>query len=201
MGSLEEAEVLLECFIDVERFENNGKVHNGKIYNNFMIFEDEVVVQLNGDKYMLCNLDDWNKLKKYTWHWNKGNGYAYTVVYGGNEGKSIDKFTFHQKVTGKNNADHINRNRLDNRRLNLRVIDDEAEQKAIQGRNKCIMKNNTSGEKNIKYRADRDAWEVEINIKHKGVRIKRNFSINKFGDEAFEMAKKARDELIAQYYN
>lgn len=69
---------------------------------------------------MLCDPEDWEKLKGLKWCKNK-QGYAQTTTRGGRKGsKSV---TFHTAVMGKKDGrviDHINRNKLDNRKENLR---------------------------------------------------------------------------------
>lgn len=67
------------------------------------------------DGYFLIDKDDFEKVSRYTWYLNQ-NGYAYS-------GSSIKA---HHVVKGKPPegmvTDHINRNRLDNRRNNLRHV-------------------------------------------------------------------------------
>jgi hypothetical protein len=66
------------------------------------------------DKYFLCDAEDIEKLKNYTWCIGK-DGYART-------GKSE---LAHVIIMGKKDGlevDHINRNRLDDRKCNLRHV-------------------------------------------------------------------------------
>lgn len=66
-----------------------------------------------GDKEMICDAEDWLRLKKY--RWNVVLGYA--VANGG-------KLRFHREVMNPPDdmvIDHINLNRLDNRKENLRI--------------------------------------------------------------------------------
>lgn len=95
-------------------------VNPGKKYNKFEIMDDgsAKVYFFNCDDFFLCDSDDWDRLKKYCW--SKDNrGYAEARV----NGKTT---LFHHLVLDecpeKLVRDHINRNKLDNRKKNLRIV-------------------------------------------------------------------------------
>ena len=70
----------------------------------------------NCDDVMMCDKEDWEIAKKFTWHKND-KGYAAHGVNGTKE-------KFHQLLIATNlheMVDHINGNKLDNRKTNLRV--------------------------------------------------------------------------------
>lgn len=68
---------------------------------------------------VLVDDEDWPNMMHFSWRIRLSNktSYAQRTV---STKKSI---TMHQQITGKDNMDHINRNGLDNRRVNLREID------------------------------------------------------------------------------
>jgi hypothetical protein len=65
------------------------------------------------------------------------------------------------KVKGKE-IDHINRNKLDNRRSNLRHV--TRSQNII---NAPLRTNNTSGHKNIYWNKRKNGWAININRNYK----------------------------------
>src|SRR4051812_42287097 len=121
MGTLEQCEELLQCFLNQEDFDKaeNGKIWRGTYRNNYLIFDDEVIVQLTRGYFMICDLDDWENYKELCWHCEAA-GYALTVQYVDKQAKNT--FRFHSLIYGKPDVDHINNNRLDNRKMNLRHI-------------------------------------------------------------------------------
>lgn len=90
-----------------------------KKFNDYTIKDNTVYVVLSNKKeaIMLCDLQDWTKLKIYCWSLNK-LGYAEARV----NGKTC---LFHHFIIDCNEKfvrDHINRNKLDNRKINLRIV-------------------------------------------------------------------------------
>ena len=69
----------------------------------------------NSSEYAICDIQDWEKIRQHRWHLGI-NGYPATRI----KGKTI---CLHQFLVAKEKGyviDHVNRNRLDNRRENLR---------------------------------------------------------------------------------
>lgn len=89
-----------------------------KKFNEYSICGNIVEVKMtNCNEIMVCDLEDWNRLKVFCW--SKGNtGYAEARV----NGKTTP---FHHLVIDCERGmvrDHKNRNKLDNRKENLRVV-------------------------------------------------------------------------------
>lgn len=82
----------------------------------------EVKIQLkNFPLPCLIDLDDFNLVSKFTWKINN-MGYAVPCTYV-RRGILMHRFILNLSKADKVNVDHINGNKLDNRRCNLRICD------------------------------------------------------------------------------
>lgn len=79
-------------------------------------------LMLGHEKFALLDHDNWERLRGFTWHFNL-RGYAARLQYRG--GGQCDAIVYlHREIMGNDpnvHYDHINRNKLDCRRCNLRV--------------------------------------------------------------------------------
>ena len=123
------------------------------------------------------------------------NNYGYLQVCLYKEGKGYKKTihrlmckTFLKRVIGKDQVDHNNRNKLDNRLENLSWVNCRENQI-----NKGINNRNTSGIKGIRFRKDKNRWVSWIYIKE-----------NKQKQKSFKTKEEAitwRLEMEKKYYN
>lgn len=77
-------------------------------------------IKLTQGKYALVDDEDYEWLSQWKWHYNKG--YAVRGVF---NGKNMSKIRLHREVAKMKPGeitDHINRNKLDNRKSNLRSV-------------------------------------------------------------------------------
>lgn len=119
---------------------------------------------------------DLQLVSKYKWHLNS-TGYA---VWRGIEDGVKKTVRMHRLITGappEKIVDHINHNRLDNRRINLRVC--------TQAENMLNKRNQGKG---YWYQKQNNNWVVEIQGKHRGC-----FSTEQ---EAKEFARQVRLGLV-----
>lgn len=116
----------------------------------------------NTTKYTVINTEDYDKIKNYCWSENK-RGYVHTS----NKGGAHVVLFLHRIINNTPEdmgTDHINRNRLDNRKSNLRTCTP-----LENAQNKGIATNNTSGTTGVYYRKDRDMWFARIGINDGGI--------------------------------
>lgn len=130
------------------------------IKNDYFLDENKVVhVILRSNDEMLCNLEDWNEYKHLTWTKDKW-GYARAH-------KNRENVKFHVQIMGKKDGyviDHIDRNKLNNQRNNLRFLTPTGN--AV---NTGLRKNNKSGITGVsKYR---NKWHASIMVQGKNIHL------------------------------
>lgn len=133
-----------------------------------------------GNKFYF-DLEDYNKIKCYTWHINK-DGYVFTS----------DKISMHRLVMNcddNKEVDHIHgkKSRHDNRKENLRIV--EHFENMI---NKGLRLDNTSGVAGVWYRKDSNKWRASIQYNKK--------IIDLGSYDTFEEAVKARKDGEEKYF-
>ena len=113
----------------------------------------------NNNEPFYFDKEDFDKIKDYCWSSckHKKDGY---VKLCSRDAKSKKLVSFHQIVFGKN-VDHINRNTLDNRKINLRFAN-----AMEQNYNKGLRINNTSGFTGVYL--DKRSKKYRARIKNKG---------------------------------
>lgn len=145
----------------------------GMIKNKYRLIDNEYYeVQLNNDKIFFCDKEDIDIVKQYIWHEKKSKNTSY--VYG-TESKD-KKIIFHRiiKPWGTDNewkqVDHIDRNGLNNRKLNLRNGDN-----SINNLNQAQREDNISGKTGVHYSNYDNCWIVQW--KENGKRKKKSFRV------------------------
>jgi hypothetical protein len=128
------------------------------------------------------DFEDIDNIKQYKWYLTK-DGYAQTKT------KNISMKLHRFIMDSQNNyiIDHINRNRLDNRKCNLRYV--TITQNNI---NKNKQSNNTSGYTGISWDKEKNKWMAYINISGKTKFLGYFSDINE--------AVKIRQEAEQKYY-
>lgn len=138
-----------------------------KEHNQYEIDENVAKVKMsNTGEIMLCDIEDWDIMKDNLWFVDK-YGYASANVEIENGLKRVRKF--HVLIMGKKDGlviDHINRNALDNRRVNLRFVTQHA-----NTTNQGLRKNNTSGCTGVKFRKDTKRWSASIMLDGKSIAL------------------------------
>ena len=116
----------------------------------------------NGDFALLDN-HDYDKLSKYNW----GLGPRKYIQRTKTENGKQTSVVIHREIMGcikgdGKTVDHVNRNRLDNRRVNLRLVNRQ------QSATNCSMgKNNTSGYKGVSFLKSENIWQSRVMFNYK----------------------------------
>jgi len=128
----------------------------------------------------IVDVENIEKIKEHKWF--LVHGYVRTC-----DGFSLHEFVMDFYKKENSVIDHINRNRLDNRRENLRIVDF-----TINGYNKGKQSNNTSSFPGVSFDKRRNKWEAYIKIKRKHIHLGRY--------SKFEDAVSARKEAEIKYF-
>ena len=161
----------------------------------------EVHIKYKGiDKFMLIDESDIEIIDNFTICVTKSSSetakhYACISEKGTREQKKNKEFgliNVHKKLTGFTMVDHINRNPLDNRRCNLR----ETTKKLNNNNRSKPVKASADSILGIRYHKKDHSWQARIKQDDKETK---SFSINKYGDEAKNMAIRARQEFNERF--
>ena len=151
--------------------------------NRYEIKENYIIMYDFKNREFYISLEDLDKVLKLTWYVREDFN---TVT---NAQNSISLHRYLLDVNSSNlDVDHINHNRLDNRRENLRVVN-----RVQNNRNKGLSKYNTSGCTGVS-RA-RNKWEAYITMNNKKVYL--GHYDNK--EDAIAARKDAEEKYYGEY--
>lgn len=162
---------------------NNDIIKIGKPrkHNEHYVYENIVFVKFsNCNEYFICDLEDWNELKNYTWH-KDNKGYAATSIHK----KGIRMHRLILKTDIEQEIDHIKAvkidNVCDNRKKNLRVCT-----RAENARNIKMYKDNKTGVKGVYKHSQINKYVAQIRYNGK------TYHLGCF--DTLEEAKKVREQ-------
>jgi len=161
--------------IEAEQYICLTNVREGfPIRNSFTVFANRVLVNLPGNKLLICNYEDLYLVETHTWCCSS-NGYAVTNTSGSTNAQFFHNLVM-KHIPTEITVDHINRNGLDNRKSNLRLVD-----RRIQSINQGIKSNNTSGVTGVSYYKKSDRWVAQWEDAD-GNKCKKSFGSNKYAN-------------------
>lgn len=156
-----------------------------KKYNNYDLTKSYGIgFTSNTQKEFYFDLEDYNKIKTICW---SENSEGYLVGRSGELNKVVK---LHQLVLNAKHIDHINHNKLDNRKENLRLSNDQ-----LNSRNRITPKNNKVGCKGVCWKTREKKWRAYIT--HNGKHIELGMYDNL--TEAIQVRKKAEVELFGDW--
>src|SRR3990167_10013470 len=127
-------------------------------------------IKLTQGKYALVDAEDFDWLNQWKWHFD-GNYAVRSVYLGKIDGKYRHKTIWMHRLINETLAefetDHINKNKLDNQKNNLRIVTSQQ-----NNFNRAIQKNNSSGHQGISWFKRDSKWRAHIKfnriVKHLG---------------------------------
>ncbi len=164
-----------------------GSLTHRTIYtpNDIILYEDRAEIILRNVKQKevgraIIDLDDVDRVRKYKWSLSS-DGYA----------DNSNRFRLHRFIMNAEKfgqgIDHINRNTLDDRKVNLRFAN-----QSLNGFNQKIPKHNTSGVVGVIWDKFRNKWRSEIMYKDK------HYYLGRYDN--FDDAVTARKKGELKYY-
>lgn len=137
--------------------------NNNKIKQNEYILINKDTMQgctFNTKRFFYFDLEDYDKVKKYCWH-ESSKGYIASREKTANKIIKLHHLVFHKPQKG-NDIDHIDRNKLNNKKENLREISHR-----FNSINTKIPKNNTSGFIGITWDKEAGKWQAFLSTSNK----------------------------------
>lgn len=161
--------------------------------NKYILKENYVELIINSKKYGVIrakiDIEDIEKCKQITWHYSNSRDIPY--ICGKVKNKNIK---LHRYLLNLNNSnyvvDHINRNTLDNRRINLRVADYQE-----NSFNRGIRSDNTSGVIGVDFNKRAKKWRAKIKYNSVNIHLGYFKDIN----EALTNRRVAENILFGEY--
>jgi hypothetical protein len=144
-------------------------------------------ISLTNGGFAIVDDDNFDEIIKYSWQ-NNGVGYA---TRGGGRGKTIRMHRSIMDVSDpKIHIDHINMDKLDNRKCNLRLSNP-----SLNHANMAKQKNRSSKYKGVSWDKWTNSWKVKVRCNYK------IYNIGRSNDEveAAKMYDKKAKELFGNF--
>jgi hypothetical protein len=145
------------------------------------------LIELTKGKYTIVDDEDFEFLNQWKWCYLKGGYVVKSIKANGNKWINI---YLHRAIMGvlcpKLQVDHINGNKLDNRKENLRIVTNQQ-----NNMNKKPGLNFTSKYKGVYWNRDKNKWRSRVNVngkaKHIGYFTSEIEAAKAYNKKAFEL--------------
>jgi hypothetical protein len=124
------------------------------------------LIPLTQGKFAIVDDKDFEWLSKWKWYYDSFLGYAKRYIKIQGKTRSIYLHSVINNTPKKLQTDHINRNKLDNRRCNLRSVT-----KNQNKFNTGLWRHNTSGYKGVSWHKSYKRWEVYIGVNNQKINL------------------------------
>jgi len=157
-----------------------------KKYNTYDLSNKYGIGYTTNNNEFYFDLEDYEKIKNYCWFFDKK---GYVVTKKDEKTIRLQRYLFNiEEFLIK--VDHINHNLKDNRKCNLRIVNDSK-----NNMNKKLAKNNTSGVKGVNWHNRDSIWESSITYNKQRIYLGRfrNFK------DAVRIRKEAEEKYQREY--
>ena len=172
-----------------------------QVINEYFEQEEYFILKIANTKNIIAETfidkDDYDKIRKYKWTLSV-HGADIRIV--ANTAK-LNRCYLHQFIIGavpqSKVIDHINRNPLDNRKNNLRIVNRSINSTNAKARSESKTMIRGVYLRPVRPKISKEAWVCEWSIN--GKRYSKSFSIEKYGyEKAFEMALSLRERKMKE---
>lgn len=161
--------------------------HWRKQENKYEFHNDYVIGYLNKGGTFFIDADDYELVRPYCWCETTG---GYLVARNPEDGKLLKLHRLIMNAPDGMIVDHINHDVRDNRKRNLRVVNDQN-----SNRNIGLKSNNKSGVTGVCWVKREKKWRAEIRIDNKGICVGRFDDIS----DAVAARKAAEEKYFGEY--
>ena len=149
-------------------------------------------IKLTQGKYALVDDEDFEYLNQF--HWSvDGSGYPQRAIKINGKHRPIRMHRDILKLNAGEHADHINHDKLDNKRTNLRKCTQQE-----NNRNMPMLKTNTSGYRGVYEKKDKfrnNKWVSEIHVNNKKIHL----GLFKTPEDAAQAYNKAAQQYFGEF--
>lgn len=153
---------------------------------NYEIVGDVVHASDAYGRKFIFDAEDYEMVKPYQWHIQSKRGYVKAM----DGRKTILLHRLVMKCTNNMVVDHINHDKSDNRKSNLRVAT-----QAENVRNRGLIPSNTSGVTGVHWHQHTNKWKVEIEVNGK----KHYLGVFTDKDDAVAARRKAEEKYFGEF--
>lgn len=166
---------------------------NNSRYNTYELINNEYYIgYTQSNEKFYFDVEDYDLVKQYCWSIDSKNGYLKTIDKINNTGKLyLHRLIMECKKGDGIIIDHINRNKVDCRKVNLRIVS-----QSQNNMNSCIRSDNISGVKGVSWDNRRNKWHARITVNKQDIHLG---YYDEFVDA--ELARKNGEEKYFGEYN
>ena len=183
---------------NIRREANNLNINVINTYINYDSYYILTIIRTDNQQIKtMISCEDYNKISKYKWTFKVDNNGNYRIRSTSGELHGEDLSTWLLNGTNDMVVDHINRDTLDNRRENLRLVSRSINSTNAKARTESKTEIRGVYKRKARPGISKESWICEWS--DATGRHSKSFSCEKYGEEeAFRLAKSLREEKMKE---